>query len=192
MGADSQTALRTPSLANGREGLRTAIRGLEAAFGVWRESHSKQALTRMKTVYADVRPHLIKLAPSTPEGRENLNFLDRLMESPTRNIDVVIALLRRIFTSLRMDDCEDRLFGTVNTAVQSWSDSPAVMIDNRCREKGWTKEQLAARAGVGVRQVYVVKREGNATVNTIIAIAGALECPPAALLPRQSFLKRQS
>lgn len=45
-----------------------------------------------------MRPHIVMVASGTREGRENLEFLDALAESPMRNAKVIIALAQKLIS----------------------------------------------------------------------------------------------
>jgi DNA-binding Xre family transcriptional regulator len=49
-------------------------------------------------------------------------------------------------------------------------------------EKKWTIEELAAQAGVDIKQIYRIKRGKPVMTTTITRIAAALRCPPGDLI----------
>ncbi len=61
--------------------------------------------------------------------------------------------------------------------------TPAQVIDQLRREKGWTLEDLAYHADVGVKQVYRVKNGDRVKSDTISKLAQVLECSPSDLFP---------
>jgi DNA-binding Xre family transcriptional regulator len=69
--------------------------------------------------------------------------------------------------------------------------SPAEVIDQFRRKKGWTIEATAAHAGMDIKQIYKIKRCAPVTTRTVAKVAEALECPPGGLLPATTALKSQ-
>lgn len=68
----------------------------------------------------------------------------------------------------------------------------ATQVIERCRRtKGWTLEQLAAQAGLDIKQVYRIKQGKPVTTTTIRKLAGALGCDPGDLIGMTSPLKSQ-
>lgn len=54
-------------------------------------------------------------------------------------------------------------------------------------KSGLSHEALAARAEVHRTQISELLKGGNPTLNTIVRLAGALDCQPADLLEGMSF-----
>lgn len=55
-------------------------------------------------------------------------------------------------------------------------------IRARRQELGLKQADVAAAAGVSLRQYVSIERGGNCTILTLDRIATALDCPPASLL----------
>jgi DNA-binding Xre family transcriptional regulator len=80
---------------------------------------------------------------------------------------------------------------SIFTSTGTSRETPAQIIDRLRLEKGWTVEQLAARAGVGETQIYRIKKGKPVSSDTISSVAEALGCHPGDLFPGGHSLKRQ-
>jgi transcriptional regulator with XRE-family HTH domain len=70
-------------------------------------------------------------------------------------------------------------------------ETPAQLIERLRRRNGWTMEEVAHRAGVGLNQVYRIKQGLRVNTDTISNVAQALGCNPGDLFPVVPTLKRQ-
>jgi len=99
-------------------------------------------------------------------------FVDRILPLKTQDDRYVdAAMLMRL-----------RSFEEEPTSGPAARKTPAETIDRLRRQIGLTMEDLAADAGVGLKQVYKLKRGGCVTSKTVRKIATALRCRPADLL----------
>jgi DNA-binding Xre family transcriptional regulator len=57
------------------------------------------------------------------------------------------------------------------------------MIDRLRSLKRWTLEELAARAGIDIKQVYRIKRGKGVSLSTLSKVAAVLGCEPGDLIP---------
>ena len=69
--------------------------------------------------------------------------------------------------------------------------SPAEVIDDFRRRKGWTIDELVAQADVNTNQIYKIKHEKPVWTTTIAKVARALGCPPGDLINTTPPLKSQ-
>ena len=130
--------------------------------------------------------------------------VDRTAESFSERLEDVVFpfVLRRL--PLRRDD---RLIeAAILAAVPEWDrrrttappsatvltgHEPAKTIDRLRHEKDWTIEELAAQAGVDIKQIYKIKHGKPVMTTTITRLAGALGCPSGDLIPASPTLKSQ-
>ena len=76
--------------------LSTALAEFAVQVNRWHHSYSQSSARRLARICMDVRPALITLAANTREGLDNLESVDALSRSPTRNASVLIATFWKI------------------------------------------------------------------------------------------------
>ena len=183
------------------EAIQTAIRPLKGISEIWHplslipdgdlaefQSQLRQSERAHLRVKIDARAHVFNAiafeysrVDQDPDDR-----CERLEQIAKRFVEQVLPLSQSHDEFLR---------SSLSTLVFDWSaptlavrspmgsrETPAELIYRLRKKKNLTIERLASLAGVGVAQVYKIKKGADVNVRTIRSVAAVLGCHPGDLI----------
>jgi DNA-binding Xre family transcriptional regulator len=129
--------------------------------------------------------HMITIAADAGAAKTAFDLMGEFSRSPIRHAKSVNAFVSRFLATIDRpmiaERSESELFtANVSTPIR---ETPTHIIDRLRSHKNWTIEELAARAGLNIKQVYKLKRGEGVHMSTISKLAAVLGCEPGDLIP---------